>query len=100
MHPEKKHVQIKEEVLCGEKRITCFIRSEGIASEDDENGIDDDSEPLYDGEPYVDDLSEERREQSAGEIMHYLCSERYGLDDEDNDPAYILKMVNIICYCN
>lgn len=47
------------------------------------------------GEPYVDDLSEERREQSAGEIMHYLCSERYGLDDEDNDPAYILKMVNM-----
>ncbi len=47
------------------------------------------------GEPYVDDLTQERREQSAGEIMHYLCSERYGLDDENNDPAYILKMVNM-----
>lgn len=59
MHLEKQHVQIKEEVLCGEKRITCFIRSKGIASEDDENGIDDDSEPLYDGEPYVDEDDEE-----------------------------------------
>lgn len=47
------------------------------------------------GEPYVDDLTQERREQTAGEIMHYLCSERYGLDDENNDPAYILKMVNM-----
>lgn len=47
------------------------------------------------GEPYVDDLTEEKREQSAGEIMHYLCSKRYGLDDKNNDPAYILKMVNM-----
>ena len=27
--------------------------------------------------------------------MHYLCSKRYGLDDKNNDPAYILKMVNM-----
>ena len=47
------------------------------------------------GQPYVDDLKQEQREQSAGEIMHYLCSERYGLDDENHDPAYILKMVNM-----
>lgn len=47
------------------------------------------------GEPYVDDLTQDKREQSAGEIMHYLCSKRYGLDDENNDPAYILKMVNM-----
>ena len=47
------------------------------------------------GQPYVDDLKLEQREQSAGEIMHYLCSERYGLDDENHDPAYILKMVNM-----
>ena len=43
----------------------------------------------------MDDLKLEQREQSAGEIMHYLCSERYGLDDENHDPAYILKMVNM-----
>lgn len=62
MHLEKQYVQIKEEVLCGEKRITCFIRSKGIAIEDDENGIDDDSEPLYDGEPYVDEDDEKMGE--------------------------------------
>ena len=27
--------------------------------------------------------------------MHYLCSERYGLDDKNNEPDYILKMVNM-----
>ncbi|WP_235837595.1 penicillin-binding transpeptidase domain-containing protein [Clostridium sp. Marseille-P3244] len=47
------------------------------------------------GESYTDDLTEEQRTQSAAEIMHFLCSERYGLDDENNDPAYILKMVNM-----
>ncbi len=47
------------------------------------------------GESYTDDLDDEQRNQSAAEIMHYLCSERYGLDDENNDPAYILKMVNM-----
>ena len=47
------------------------------------------------GESYTDDLTEEQRTQSAAGIMHFLCSERYGLDDENNDPAYILKMVNM-----
>ena len=47
------------------------------------------------GEPFVDDLTDDEREQSAGEIMHHLCSKRYGLDDKNNDPAYILKMVNM-----
>ena len=47
------------------------------------------------GQAYVDDLTQEQREQSAGEIMHHLCSKRYGLDDENHDPAYILKMVNM-----
>lgn len=47
------------------------------------------------GKIYTDDLTKEQKEQSAAEIMHYLCSERYGLDDENNDPSYILKMVNM-----
>ena len=47
------------------------------------------------GEAYTDDLDQDQRTQSAEEIMHYLCSERYGLDDENNDPSYILKMVNM-----
>ena len=47
------------------------------------------------GQSYTDDLTENQRNQSAAEIMHHLCTERYGLDDENNDPAYILKMVNM-----
>ena len=51
------------------------------------------------GEAYVDDLEEDERNQSAAELIHYLCEKRYGLnddkDDPDYDPAYILKMVNM-----
>ena len=47
------------------------------------------------GKPYVDDLTEEQREQTAGEIMHHLCTKRYGLDDAGHDAAYILKMINM-----
>lgn len=47
------------------------------------------------GQSYTDDLTEDQRNQSAAEIMHHLCTERYGLDDENNDPAYILKMANM-----
>ena len=51
------------------------------------------------GEAYVDDLEEDERNQSAAELIHYLCEKRYGLnddkDDPDYDPDYILKMVNM-----
>src|SRR5699024_6646474 len=40
-------------------------------------------------------LTEDQKTQSAGDLIHHLCSKRYGLDDENNDPAYILKMVNM-----
>lgn len=47
------------------------------------------------GEAYVDDLEEDERDQSAAELIHYLCEKRYGInddkDDPDYDPAYILK---------
>ena len=51
------------------------------------------------GEAYVDDLEEDERDQSAAELIHYLCEKRYGInddkDDPDYDPAYILKMINM-----
>lgn len=47
------------------------------------------------GKAYIDDLTQKQKEQSAAEIMHYLCDKRYGLDDETEDPVYILKMVNM-----
>lgn len=56
-------VEIKEEVLHGENRITCFIRSDGIAKEENESAIDDDTEPNeeYDGEPYCEDESTDEK---------------------------------------
>lgn len=54
-HVMKTQVEIRKEKLHGEDRITCFIRSEGITEDDEENGIDDESEPIYDGEPDVEE---------------------------------------------
>lgn len=47
------------------------------------------------GKAYIDDLSENQKNQSAAEIIHYLCTERYGLDDEKESPEYLLKMINM-----
>lgn len=41
MHPDKNNVEIKIE----NDRVQCFIKSEGAVMEDDENGIDDNTEP-------------------------------------------------------
>lgn len=47
------------------------------------------------GQAYIDKLTEDQKNQSAAEIIHYLCSERYGLDDANESPEYILKMINM-----
>ncbi len=50
------------------------------------------------GQRTIDTLNEEQRNQSAADIIHYLCTDDvngYGLDDSTLDPAYILKMVNM-----
>ncbi|NLB81112.1 MAG: hypothetical protein GX800_05785 [Clostridiaceae bacterium] len=46
MYPEKPHVEIKTE----NDRITAFIESDGIAAEDNENMIDDETEPRVEAE--------------------------------------------------
>ena len=46
----------------------------------------------------IDLLTSEQRSQSAADIVHHLCTDPvygYGLDDSKEDPAYILKMVNM-----
>ena len=46
----------------------------------------------------IDELKESQKEQSAEEIIHYMCTDEvygYGLDDETLDKTYILKMVNM-----
>ena len=46
----------------------------------------------------AEDLSEEQKNQSAEEIMEYLCTDKtsgYGLDYENSDRQYLLDMVNM-----
>ena len=64
------------------KRITCFIRSAGIAAEDGESGVDDDTEPREETEP---DTSETEEEQQAGFPKYrprYFSSNAISLSDK------------------
>ena len=50
------------------------------------------------GKRTIDELSQEQQSKSAADIIHYLCTDSsygYGLDDENLDPQYILKMINM-----
>lgn len=50
------------------------------------------------GQRTIEDLSTEQQNQSAADIIHYLCTDEtygYGLDDSKYEPEYILKMVNM-----
>lgn len=49
------------------------------------------------GEVYIDDLTDKQKNQSADEIIHYLCTNKaYGYDlDESLDKEYLLKMINL-----
>lgn len=64
MYPNKPKVIIEvgskgvDGKVIDEDRITCFIKGVGIAAEDDESGIDDETEPVYDGEPNVEESAE------------------------------------------
>lgn len=46
----------------------------------------------------IDELSEEQKNQSAGDIMHYLCTDErygYGIDEEEMSQDEVLKLVNV-----
>ena len=46
----------------------------------------------------TDSLSEEQKNESAADIIHYLCTDDtygYGLDETELEPEYILKIVNM-----
>ena len=48
------------------------------------------------GQRTIDTLKTEQRNQTAAEIIDYLCSsEVYNLDQESHDASYILKMINM-----
>lgn len=46
----------------------------------------------------IDELSEEQKNQSAGDIMHYLCTDErygYGIDEKEMNRDEVLKLVNV-----
>lgn len=50
----------------------------------------------------IDELLEEQKNQTADEIIEYLCTDEtygYGLDYENSDRQYILDMVNMRLHC-
>lgn len=88
MHPDKSQVEVmlgekqwidKKEKIVNEDRITCFIRSKGIVMEDGENGVDDSSEPVYEGEP---DVSDESQEEKPKYRPRYFSTNAISLSDK------------------
>jgi len=50
------------------------------------------------GKKTIDELSKEQQNESAADIIHYLCTDKtygYGLDDSKLEPEYLLKLVNM-----
>lgn len=79
LHPNKNVVEIKEEELHKEKRITCFIRSDGIAEEIENDVKEDESEPVYDGEP---DVVEDDETEKIKYRPRYFTTNAISLSDK------------------
>ena len=50
------------------------------------------------GKAKIDQLTKKQKNQTAADVIHYLCSDErygYGLDESSLDAAYILKMINM-----
>lgn len=77
-HPDKSQVEIKDE----QGRITCFIRSSGIAAEDSENGIDDDTEPQEETKPDTSATEEEQAVDNPKYRPRYFSSNAISLSDD------------------
>lgn len=65
-----------------QKRITCFIRSAGIAAEDGESGIDDDTEPPEETEPDTSEAEEEQKAEFPKYRPRYFSSNAISLSDK------------------
>lgn len=64
------------------KRITCFIRSSGIAAEDGESGVDDDTEPQEGTEPDTSETEEEQKVEFPKYRPRYFSSNAISLSDK------------------
>lgn len=72
-HKDKNQVEITEE----EERIQCFIRSAGAVIEDEENGIDDESE-----ESYVEETDKEKINDIPKYRSRYFSTNAISLSDD------------------
>ena len=77
-HPGKPQVEIKDET----GRITCFIKSAGIAAENGESGIDDDTESQEETEPDISETKEERQAELPKYRPRYFSSNAISLSDK------------------
>jgi len=78
-HPDKSQVQITVDEKT--KRITAFISSDGIVTEDEENGIDNETEP-EDIEPDVAEPEDEQSKDNAKYRPCYFSTNAISLSDD------------------
>lgn len=78
-HPDKNTVTIMTDEI---GRITAFIRSSGIAAEDGESGIDDNSEPSGETEPDVSETEQEQKEEKPKYRPRYFSTNAISLSDK------------------
>lgn len=76
VHEDKSLVQIKEE----NSRIQCFIQSAGAVMEEDEDAIDDNSEP--ETEPFTEETEEEQKAKKPKYRPRYFSTNAISLSDD------------------
>ena len=76
-YPQKPRVNIKADA--DEKRVRVFVSSAGVALEDNENGIDDETEPSEDIEPFTEEDPSTEKPQYR---PRYFSSNAISLSDK------------------
>lgn len=75
-HEDKSSVLIKDD----NDRIQCFIQSAGAVMEDDENGIDDSSEP--ETEPFTEETEDEQKQEKPKYRPRYFSTNAISLSND------------------
>lgn len=75
-HEDKCSVRIED----NDGRIQCFIQSKGAVMEDDEDGIDDSSEP--ETEPYTEETEEEQKKEKPKYRPRYFSTNAISLSND------------------
>jgi hypothetical protein len=81
-HPEKHRVDIKVEGEAPDARITAFIKSAGVVTEDDESPIDDPTEQTDLDVEITEEVTEEQQEAKPKYRPRYFSSNAISLSDK------------------